>query len=225
MANPVWKKIQGIVNGYLKIGFFGPMLKKNSADNDQLDIVGNNGTSDAKVNVNTAKVKTIEVFDADNSHKTVITQTDITTDIVLKLPVTGGNEGDSLSMGPSGQMLWTGGGDAADVSCSTKTINYNTSSPDNLINMPDNYMVKNVALTVITPFDGTAPTISLGIAGDVQKFVEEADVDLTNAGAYLIDVELTEASAAQMIATIAPDGSTTGSVEIVISGVVPLPIV
>ena len=81
MANPVWKKIQGIINGYLKLGFQGPMIKKDSTDNDQLDIVGNNGISDAKVKVNLAKVKTLEVYDADGTNKTTITQPDISAEL------------------------------------------------------------------------------------------------------------------------------------------------
>ena len=225
MANPVWKKIQGIVNGYLKLGFQGPMIKKDAADNDQLDVVGNNGTSDAKVNVALMKTKTIEVFDADGTNKTIITQPDISTDIPLSLPITAGNSGDGLATDGAGNLFWTGGGDAKDLSCYQATLNYNTASPANLVNMPNNYLVKNIAIEVVTPFDGTAPELSIGKAGDVARFVETADVDLLNAGTYLIDVEMTEAVAAQMIATISPDSSTVGQVIVTIAGVVPQAIV
>lgn len=225
MANPVWKKIQGIINGYLKLGFQGPMIKKDGTDNDQLDIVGNNGVSDAKVNVALTKTKTIELLDADGSNKTSITQPDLSGDLNLRLPITMGNNGDHIATDGAGNLFFTGGGDAKDLSCYQATINYNTASPDNLVNMPANYLVKNIALEVVTPFDGTAPTLSVGIAGDVSRFVETADVDLLNAGTYLIDIEMTEAAAEQMIATINPDGATVGQVIITVAGVVPQAIV
>ena len=68
-SDPVWKKILGIVNGYLKFGFTGPHVEKDGTDASQLNIRANNGTSDAKVNVATAHVDALEI-EAPDAFKT-----------------------------------------------------------------------------------------------------------------------------------------------------------
>ena len=218
--NGVWRKIQGIVNGFLKFGFLGPRLSKNGTDNDQLDITGNNGVSDAKVNVATAKTKQIEVRDV-NGLKTVITQPVLAEDQALKLPTTKGNFGDSVKTDGNGNLFFSGGGDAADLSAYQYTINHNTASPANLVDMPENFRISDICLEVITPFNGTAPQVEIGVAGDIARYVSGEDVDLKNAGKYVFEIEYDHATAAQMLATITPDGSTAGTVKITVSGYVP----
>lgn len=218
--NGVWRKIQGIVNGFLKFGFLGPRLSKNGTDNDQLDITGNNGVADAKVNVAVAKAKQIEVRDV-NGLKTVITQSVLAEDMVIKLPTTKGNAGDAVKTDGNGNLFFSGGGDAADLSAYQFVINHNTASPANLVDMPPNFRISDICVEVVTPFNGTLPTIAVGVAGDIARYVETADVDLKNAAKYVFEVEYDHVAAAQMIATISPDGSTAGQTKITISGYVP----
>jgi len=226
MANAVWQKIQGLVNGFLKFGFTGPMVKKNTGDNDQLDILANNGVSDAKVNVATAKHKTIEVLDV-NGLKTTITQPDLAADIVFNLPVTQGNNGESLKTDGAGNTVWAAGENPEDISLFNHVTNFNTSSPDNVHVFAANFRHKEVSIEIVTPFSGgTAPTLSLGVTGSVEKYVEAADIDLgmPSGTKFIFDLEITEGSSGTMIATINPDGSTAGQVRITLAGCIPLTI-
>lgn len=220
MSSSMWKRIQGLVNGYLKFGFLGAMIRKNPTDNAQLDVLGNDGISDAKFDASIFKTKQIELRDA-NGVKTTISQPILVTDLNLRLPTNEGNPGDTLKTDGNGDTYWYGGGDAADLTAYQYSINHASASPINLVNAPNNFRVKDICFDVITPFDGAVPSVSTGISGDVAKFTENADVDLKNVGKYAIDVETDVAVAAQMIATFNASGSVAGAMTVTVSGSVP----
>lgn len=50
--------------------------------------------------------------------------------------------------------------------------------------LPDNSYVTKVSILVITPFDGTAPTVSVGYTGQTTKFLAAAGSNLKVAGIY-----------------------------------------
>lgn len=221
--NSGWRKIVGLINEFLKFGFKGPMIKKNDTDDAQLDIRANNGISDAKVDVAVQKVKQLEVKSS-NGFKTTITQPDIAADIPLKLPTTLGNNGEGLKTDGAGNTFWGAGENPEDVSLFRHTLNYNTASPAAMMNFPENFRIKDIVVEIITPFDGAAPSLSVGLAGDISRYVETTDTALgmPSGTKFILDVEKYESVAGSMIATINPDGSTAGQVIVTVSGCKPL---
>ena len=100
------------------------------------------------------------------------------------------------------------------------TINYNTASPVNLINMPVDTYIDRIVIDVITPFN-TASTISIGTVADTDKYVSAKDI--STSARYELTVGESESDVTQMIATIASTaGITAGQVKIVITSGVPL---
>lgn len=214
MALNIWEKIYGIIGGALRIGFTGPTIMKNTSVNNQLDVRSNNGSGVAVVDVDKARVTTLEAVAADGK-KTVVTMQDgASGDLTFKFPTTDGNSGDHLATDGAGNVYWSLPGASSQISANSYNLNYNTSSPLNLLDAAANTEVVQVIVNVTTAFNGTGPvpSVSVGIAGDISKFSAAADVDLTQVGCYIIDVQIEQVLAAQMIATFtaAGSGGTTG---------------
>ena len=221
--NSGWRKIVGLINGFLKFGFKGPMIKKNDTDDSQLDILANNGVSDAKTNVAVSKVKQLEVRGT-NGNKTTVTQPDIASDILMKLPTTQGNAGEKLTTDGAGNLSWAAGESPEDISLFRHVLNYNTASPASMMNFPENFRIKDIVIEIVTPFDGAAPTLSVGLTGDIAKYVETTDTALgmPSGTKFILDVEKYESVAGSMIATINPDASSAGQVIVTVSGCKPV---
>lgn len=100
------------------------------------------------------------------------------------------------------------------------TINYNTTSPVNLINMPANTYIDRIVIDVITPFN-TASTIAIGTAADTDKYVSAKDI--STSARYELTVAEAESTVTQMTATVTSTaGITAGQVKVVITSGVPL---
>ena len=95
-------------------------------------------------------------------------------------------------------------------------ITYATSSPADLDTLPDNTIVGRLVVIVTTPFNGTAPTLTIGDSGDNDRLLEAADVDLKTANTYIIDKYHLYASQTDVKTYIAPDGSTAGEAIIIL---------
>lgn len=227
MANTVWMKIKGLVNGYLKFGFKGPHLEKDGLVDNQLNILANNGVAEGIAKVATVKTKTIEISDSANSKKTTITlPTGAADDLLMQLPITDGNPGDVLSTDGSGQLAWSAAGGSSTLTTYDYDLGFGTGSPLNLVNMVANTRIARVIVDVTTAFTKTPdtinPTLSIGVdGGTADKYVLTADVDLTNVGTYVIDVEMIEAAGGQMQATYSADGATAGAAKIIVWSSVP----
>ena len=83
--------------------------------------------------------------------------------------------------------------------------------------LPAGSIVKTVSVLVVTPFDNTGPTLTVGDAGDAARFMTAAENDLTIAKQYDAYCTYYYASAEQVTATITPAGSVNGVGLIVIT--------
>lgn len=77
-----------------------------------------------------------------------------------------------------------------------------------------NGRVLSVYINVTQVFNGTVPTLIVGDAGDTDRFVLTTEVDLKTVGVYKLDMAHLYSVSTQVIATIAPDGSTTGAANV-----------
>lgn len=98
------------------------------------------------------------------------------------------------------------------------TLAFNTSSPLSLLTLPIGYGIKSILVNVTTPFNGTTPTLSIGISGTTDKYVATSDLDLTVMGAFPLELASNSATVQEsVIGTFSSGSSTAGTAEITIT--------
>jgi len=221
----IWQKIDGIVNAALGFGFTGPVVKKNASINDQLDIRNSADTADGRLHAGIVKAPTLEIEDG-TAYKTTLTMASgASTDLTFVLPNSDGNNTDVLTTDGSGNLFWASPAGATANKLSDFDFTFASAASLNLLNFPNNTWLDKVVVDVTEAWNGTNGdgTASVGLAGQVAKYVATADVNLYAIGTYQIDVNQFEASAAQMILThtidTAGDASAGVARVVVFSGV------
>ena len=71
-------------------------------------------------------------------------------------------------------------------------------------------------VNVTTAYDGTAPTLDLGVSGTVDSVATDAEIDLKTIGQYSGTAALDVSSSTQLLATYVADSSTAGAATIII---------
>lgn len=118
---------------------------------------------------------------------------------------------------------YTNAGAANGVLEDTTTIAFGDSSPVSMFTLPANAVVEYVKVIVDTAFNGTAPTVSIGIVGTTSKFMATTENDLKTTGIYeksCADVA-TSGSTQAIIATYAADSSSAGSARVIVGYSIP----
>lgn len=85
-----------------------------------------------------------------------------------------------------------------------------------LESVPAGALILRATVVVRSAFDGTAPTLDIGDAGDPDRLVSPADVDLKTAGVYELSPGYEYSALTALTAALDIDGSTTGAGAIVI---------
>lgn len=94
---------------------------------------------------------------------------------------------------------------------------FGTSSPAAALTLPANAIVTQVDVEVHTVFDGSAPTLSVGISGTVEKYMAAAANDLTTLGTYTVNPSiLAKETTDAIILTYVADSSTVGAATVTI---------
>lgn len=116
--------------------------------------------------------------------------------------------------------VWVNNNPTGVVLSSRATLVFGTSSPLNIGSaFAAASRVLSAYVKVTTAFDGTAPTLDIGVSGDTNQVMDNTEVDLTTVGLYKIDCLENFSAADQLIGTYAADSSTAGAatIEIVYS--------
>lgn len=216
MANNIWKKLYGIINGALRMGIAGPTI---TGSGNNVAINDNTGSGNATLTVNAETLSTLNVLASDAKQANLTMQTGAATNIPMNLPNTKGNAGDVLMSDGAGNWYWN----TTDYEgIKPFVLNFNSAATVNLTNMPANFLVDRVVINVTTAFTGgTGSTVSVGVAGTTSAFTGTADCALSAVGTYEIDCAVLQILAAQMIATFTANGATAGAAAIYVIGSVP----
>lgn len=107
----------------------------------------------------------------------------------------------------------TSGGDVGGISL---TINYNTVSPVSILTLDADQAIDTVSVEVITPFDGTAPTVTIGVTGDQERYLAAADSNIKQANSTW-EKDANDTGPKTVKVWVAPDGSSAGSIKVQIS--------
>ena len=102
------------------------------------------------------------------------------------------------------------------VNYRTATLAFNTTSPLNIGATVTGTYAYRWQVIVTTAFDGTAPTLDLGVAGTTDAIAPNTNIDLTTIGVYSGTSSLDITSSTQIIGTYVADASTVGAADIII---------
>lgn len=208
----LFQKLRGTIESVFQIGISSTaILLKNVSGKFAL----RNKADSAYIN---AQVNGIEIFDSGGTNKVTITQQTLGGDITFSLPPDDGTSGQVLQTDGSGTTVWASAGSTADcMHVDTTTLAFGDGTPKTLFTLPANAIIDHIDVIVDTIFNGTAPTLSIGISGTVSKYTGTGDVDLKTANIYtihpgIIAVGSTEA----LIGTYSADASSAGSARILV---------
>jgi hypothetical protein len=212
----------GTSKAYFKLGIAGVRLTNNSGN---LDVKNAAGNADAAITASAVNVSgetlTLNSDAAASGADWKITlnrpASGMTANVDLTLPVDDGTPGQVLGTDGSGVLSWISA--AATSLCDkvdTTTLAFGSAATVALFSTGAADVINKLQVVVDTPFNGTAPTVSIGVAGTVSKYSAVTDVDLKTAGVYEINPGLPAAGIEALIATYAADSSSAGSARLLV---------
>lgn len=212
--NEIWLKIYGIIGDILQLGFDGPVLKKGAAD--EFEVYEDDGSTKGKIVAGTGNVETLEVYDGAAQKTSITMATGGGADRALVLPGDAGASGQVLQTNGSGTLSWVDNLAASHVQAAAYDLEFDSGASVNLLNYANSTLIDKIAVVVETAFDGSNPSVEIGVSGDTDKFVASNSIRLNKVKTYIFDVMGIEASGAQMIATFtAGGGASAGSAKII----------
>jgi hypothetical protein len=213
----IYADLLGTTKAYFKLGLAGVRLTNNSGN---LEVKNNAGNADAAITASAVNVSgetlTLNSDAAASGADWKITlnrpASGMTANVDLTLPVDDGTPGQVLATDGSGVLSWAS---AASTSLcdkvDTTTLAFGSAATLALFSTGAADVINKIQVVVDTPFNGTAPTVSIGVAGTVSKYSAVTDVDLKTAGVYEINPGLPAAGIEALIATYAADTSSAGA--------------
>lgn len=213
-AGDIWKKLRGTVRTIFQIGIGGPNLKNNSGV-----LEAKNAADSAYANF---YARDVQLNDGD-TNRIAIKAPALGANWDLTLPADDGSPSQVLQTDGSGVTTWAtvaGGTDKPTVD--TTSLAFGTASPLTMFTLPANAVISRVTIVVDTAFNGTAPSVSIGVSGTTSKYMSATDVDLKTAGVYEVDPGLTaDGTTNALIATYSADSSSAGAARILVEYAIP----
>ena len=101
--------------------------------------------------------------------------------------------------------------------CDTTSLAFNSSGTVNMFSTGAADIIDKMQVIVDTAFDGTNPSMSIGISGSVSKYMASSQVDLTTVGVYEVNPGKTAQGAEALITTFtAGGGATAGAARVLV---------
>ena len=95
-------------------------------------------------------------------------------------------------------------------------IDFESSSPITIGNIPLGGIVTMVIVKVLTIFNGSTPTLNIGVSGNDTKYADYTQVPVETLGTHVVHLYERETAAIDAIATITVNGATQGTAEILL---------
>lgn len=218
----LWADLFGTTKTAFQIAIGGVRLKNSSAN-----LLVRNSADSADSNITAAKVsisgEILEVNSdaagsgADWKYTIQRPTSGMGAAVVLTLPVDDGTASQVLSTDGSGVLSWVSAGStAASEKIDTTSLAFGTSSPVAMFTDGAADIIERIQIIVDTAFNGTAPTVTIGISGTTSKYSGTGDVDLKTVGVYEIHPGIAAAGAEALIATYVADSSSAGAARILV---------
>ena len=216
----LFSDLKGTTLAYFKLGIAGVRLGNSSGNL----VVRNTGdTADAevtasKVNISgNAVVLNSDAASTGADWKYTINRpaAGMTSDVNLTFPIDDGTPGQVFSTDGSGVLSWASAAstalcDKVDVTA----LAFGATSPVAMFSTGAADVINKIEVIVDTAFNGTTPTLSIGVTGTTSKYLSTSDVDLKTAGIYEVHPGLVAGGAEALIMTYASSTSTVGTARI-----------
>lgn len=216
MSLPLWlSNLAGTALSYFRIGMTGPRLKNDGSGNLQVRNAADSG------NVSVQSSSLILPNSGGNTN-TLQTGGSQAANFTITLPLTAGSSGQAITTDGSGNWTYTTINTTASIMVETTTVAFGSSSPITQFTLPANAIVENVLVMVDTAFNGTNPSLTVGISGTTSKYMGSGDSDLTTQGVYEVTPGLAaDVSTEALIITYAAGTSTAGSARVEVHYTIP----
>lgn len=138
-------------------------------------------------------------------------------DTDYELPAADGSSGQALVTNASKVLSWATVATGSNaVKTQIETIGYGTSSPVTIFTPPANGRIETVIVKVTEAFNGTSPSMSVGVSGTPAKYMGATDILLATVGVYEVSPLYTEDGTpdAVIVTFVAGEGASTGSCEV-----------
>ena len=223
-----WKSLKGTSLGGFFLGLAGVFLKNSNGD---LTVRNHADSADAavtasKVNVSGDSIDiNSDAAGSGNDFKVTLARNAAqTTAYTLTLPANKGASGQALGFVDDNGTL--GAVDAGNTTVCEKVdstaVTFGSSSPIAAFTRPANSVVTRVEVAVDTAFNGTAPALSVGIAGNTAKYMPATALDLKTADVFeYVPGLAAEAASEDIIITFSGDSSTQGSARVQVFYAIP----
>jgi hypothetical protein len=216
----IFNDLLGTSKSFFKLGISGVRLKNNAGN---LSVRNTGDSADAelttsKINVSgDAIVLNSDAAGSGTDWGYTVNRPSfgMTAAVNLTLPTDDGTANQVLQTDGTGILSWASAGSTASSDkVDTTTLAFGSTSPLALFNTGVADVINTIEIIVDTAFDGTAPTVAIGIAGTTSKYSATSDVDLKTVGVYQIHPGVIAQGAEALIATFNADASTAGSARI-----------
>lgn len=222
MAAGLFPDLLGTSNPYFLLGLDGPRLKRVSTT--VVAVRNNDDSADATLTVGLLNVSGNSYVlnsdaagsGADWTYTIQRPSSGMTAAVTLTLPDSDGSPSQVLSTDGSGVLSWVDAGSTASaIKVNETALAFGTSSPVTLFTLPANAEVIAVKVIVDTAFSGTAPTVTVGIAGNTAKYMGSGGNNLKSAFAYESHPNVVPTGSTEsLIATYSADSSSAGAARI-----------
>ena len=215
----------GTVKTTFQIGIGGVKLKNNAVT---LEVMAVNGTTPAPITASLVNITGESfVLNSDAAEATAdwkITfqrpAAGMTASVTYTFPVDNGSPGQVLQTDGDGVLSWASASSTdACVKVDSTSLAFGASSPVAMFTLPANAVVHKVQVVIDTAFDGTAPTMSVGVAGTTSKYMGTGDVNLKGTAEDVYEVtpgKIAVGTTEALILTYAADGSSAGAARVLV---------
>lgn len=216
-----WSDVIGTSKNIFKVGFAG-FLFKNNAGNVEIRNAGD--TADAEVTASKVNVSgdvitlNSDAAESGADYKLNLKRpaSGMTADVDITFPI-GGTTGQVVAKKADGTWEYISAANTAICIKQNKVdLAFGTSSPLSMFDTGVDDEIDRIRVIVDTEFNGSAPNMSIGVAGSTSKYCATTDVNLKAVGIYDIHPGLTAQGVESLIATFNADGSTTGAARIIV---------
>ncbi|MCP4701958.1 MAG: hypothetical protein GY862_34630 [Gammaproteobacteria bacterium] len=226
----IWNDLVGTTTGIFRIGLNGPSLKNNSG---AIQIRNAGDTADADLQAAKIQASADEIdlnanaAGSDSDWKVTLKRavTGMTGHLTLTLPALPGAAGDVLTGDGAGGLSFKSAADAGNhIKTISKPLAFGDGAAVALFTLPKDTMIHMAEIIVDAPFDGGAPTVTIGVSSDATKYVPAANSGLKESAGSIFRTHPAELPAADdeaLEAAYSPNGSTAGAARIFIHYSIP----
>lgn len=145
-------------------------------------------------------------------------------DLNFVLPPDYGTAGYALVTDGAGNLTFASSSAATNLEATDTTdLAFDSTNTVAMFQLPANAVVRLVVVIIDEAFDGT-PSLSIGVTGELSRYLGSTQVDLTAAATTIFEVDPgtgAEVTAQDLIATYSAGGATEGAARILVSYVIP----